>query len=600
MKTRYPQASQDVSGQMKVQGRYAAGYPSGAIVHFTAGGRDAVATVEGGIRNGYCFFVIGPDGHVYQNFELECWGSHAGKSTHQKLGNSVSRFLVGIEICCAGKVRQMDGECFRPWFNDPDHYRRCCEPIPRGVPDPARDLAAAEVRHVERFHNREAGWYHCFTAEQELALTDLLLWLKENNPAVFQFEFVLGHDEVSPGRKNDPGGSLSVTMPMLRQRLIALRDDGTIPKAIPVEEQDWSIPNGPRLAYAPDTFFPEAMSFQKAINRYPGIHLTEDGYAGKNTSEALMLLTGYYLHGDPRATERPMLPVRESPGTAIVKGTRRTRIGQQIIRWEARRDRQGHLRIYDLPGNDGGGEYEVAGINEKHHPETARRLADLVRAGRYDEAEEEAAEYVAKYTDRVAALVKNAGLDAFLRDCTFNRGFGGATRILQLALRVSVTGSVGPATLEALASLEKAKPVDLLADLRSAREKYERDYIGYRANFWKGLTNRWNLAHVFALEMLRSEDARAAVTEARLALSGEATALSTGESSQELAGSRDTTLPPLSFAPARYSVVAERFQEFANEIAGLRLEEDGMAGGKTSGAFMTIFGYPLVGREEST
>ena len=75
---------------------------------------------------------------------------------------------------------------------------------------------------------------------------------------------------------------------------------------------------------------------------------------------------------------------------------------------------------------------------------------------------------------------------------------------------------------------------------------------------------------------------------------------STGESSQELAGSRDTTLPPLSFAPARYSVVAERFQEFANEIAGLRLEEDGMAGGKTSGAFMTIFGYPLVGREEST
>ena len=96
MKTRYPHSSQDVLGRMKVQGRYAAGYPSGAIVHFTAGGRDAVATVEGGIRDGFCFFVIGPDGHVYQNFEAECWGSHAGPSETRRQREPLLRRNRGL------------------------------------------------------------------------------------------------------------------------------------------------------------------------------------------------------------------------------------------------------------------------------------------------------------------------------------------------------------------------------------------------------------------------------------------------------------------------------------------------------------------------
>ena len=69
---------------------------------------------------------------------------------------------------------------------------------------------------------------------------------------------------------------------------------------------------------------------------------------------------------------------------------------------------------------------------------------------------------------------------------------------------------------------------------------------------------------------------------------------------RDLAAGEVSARPPLCFAPARYPVVAERFQEFANGIASLRLEEDGMAGEKISGAFKTIFGYPLVGREEST
>ena len=75
---------------------------------------------------------------------------------------------------------------------------------------------------------------------------------------------------------------------------------------------------------------------------------------------------------------------------------------------------------------------------------------------------------------------------------------------------------------------------------------------------------------------------------------------SVGEDSKPISEPQDYTLPPLNFAPARYSIIAERFQEFANQIAALRLEEDGMAGEKTAAAFKLIFGYPLVGSEAET
>jgi lysozyme family protein len=41
-------------------------------------------------------------------------------------------------------------------------------------------------------------------------------------------------------------------------------------------------------------------------------------------------------------------------------------------------------------------------------------------------------------------------IEAYLRDSAFNRGPGGAAKILQMALGVTVDGGVGPETLGAL------------------------------------------------------------------------------------------------------------------------------------------------------
>lgn len=73
--------------------------------------------------------------------------------------------------------------------------------------------------------NIAKGTYEKYTEKQEQALIELVLWLKKNNPSVFNLDYVLGHDEVAgPSgigrwRKTDPGGSLSMTMDKFRTLL---------------------------------------------------------------------------------------------------------------------------------------------------------------------------------------------------------------------------------------------------------------------------------------------------------------------------------------------------------------------------------------------
>ena len=81
--------------------------------------------------------------------------------------------------------------------------------------------------------------------------------------------------------------------------------------------------------------------------------------------------------------------------------------------------------------------------------EEAAKLRQLIDAERCDEAEDYAAEVIAEYTDLVAKWTTVPSIEAYLRDCAFNRGPGGAAKILQIALGVQVGGGVGPETLGA-------------------------------------------------------------------------------------------------------------------------------------------------------
>lgn len=176
----------------------------------------------------------------------------------------------------------------------------------------------------------------------------------------------------------------------------------------------------------------------------------------------------------------------------------RLSMARDIINFEARRDKEGHLAVYHLPPNDGGGRYEVAGINERYDGPAVRHLVELLGDKQFDEAESYAEEYIAKNTDPADLLTTSPRIESYLRDIVFNRGQTGCVKILQIAIGVGVDGKWGPISKAAMVKAE-VEPDVLLTNLRAAREEYERKYVGYRANFWRGLVNRWNSAERVAM-----------------------------------------------------------------------------------------------------
>jgi len=185
-------------GAIKTQGLYKNGYPTGAVVHHTAG-----RTLQGdhkALQNGpYPCLLIDVDGTVYQGFPLNRWGYHTGTYHH--------RDFVGIEVVRAGLLRK-SGESYLTWFGT--------------------SVPKTEVRYVANAGGNQplpiSGYYHAFTEAQEKSLVKLILWLKNEAPDVFKLENVIGHDEACKaagkyGAKNDAGGSLSMTMPQFREHL---------------------------------------------------------------------------------------------------------------------------------------------------------------------------------------------------------------------------------------------------------------------------------------------------------------------------------------------------------------------------------------------
>jgi len=183
--------------QLKTQGKYGLGYPVGAIIHATSG-RHGLSAYQWALEQGYTFFLIDQNGATYQGFDLDRWGWHAGTSYHPGVGYSLSQHLVGIEITSAGKLVKESEGVYKAWFDEP--------------------IIPGKVRTVSDDFYPASGSFEKFTYEQERALVRLLVWLKWNKPSVFRFSKVLGHDEVSNG-KTDPGGCLSVPMPVFRKML---------------------------------------------------------------------------------------------------------------------------------------------------------------------------------------------------------------------------------------------------------------------------------------------------------------------------------------------------------------------------------------------
>ncbi len=158
---------------------------------------------------------------------------------------------------------------------------------------------------------------------------------------------------------------------------------------------------------------------------------------------------------------------------------------------EARRDKQGRLSVYAPPSGDGGGSFEVAGITARYQPKEAARLRELIRAGRHDEAEEQAKAFYRQRAEPFTRHTDNRGLQLQLSDTVHHRGEGGLRRVLQRA-----TGSRSTNYESLIGQISSMD--DPLSAFNDARRSYEWEEVDRgresRRKFRQGLRNRFNKA----------------------------------------------------------------------------------------------------------
>ena len=162
----------------------------------------------------------------------------------------------------------------------------------------------------------------------------------------------------------------------------------------------------------------------------------------------------------------------------------------QTVEWEGRKDKQGNLAVYKLPSGDMGGNYEVAGINDRYHPEAYKAISSLPP----QERAKAAAEYIQGYT---APLVERLpqSLQPFTQDLAFNRGLGGATKYIQQGLntlgqKVAVDGGFGPKTLAAINQVEPRALMRAASDAQLQDEYNMAERNPARKKFIPGLEAR--------------------------------------------------------------------------------------------------------------
>jgi hypothetical protein len=162
----------------------------------------------------------------------------------------------------------------------------------------------------------------------------------------------------------------------------------------------------------------------------------------------------------------------------------------QTVEWEGRKDKQGNLAVYKLPTGDMGGNYEVAGINDRYHPEAFKAISSLPA----QERAKAAAEYIQGYT---APLVERLPqpLQPFTQDLAFNRGLGGATKYIQQGLnalgqKVAVDGGFGPKTLAAINQVEPRALMRAASQAQLEDEYRMAERNPARKKFIQGLESR--------------------------------------------------------------------------------------------------------------
>ncbi|WP_291319735.1 N-acetylmuramoyl-L-alanine amidase [Desulfonatronospira sp.] len=165
----------------KNSGRFARGLPDTIVIHYTAGGSlaSAVNTFKDPDVQASAHVVVDKDGSITQMIPFDHIAWHAGRSAFQDR-TSLNRFSIGIEIVNAGRLEK-SGSGWSSWFG--------------------RNYSEEEVIQAVHRNEDSPSYWERFTVEQIEAVFNLCKALKKR----YDIVHILGHEEISPGRKSDPG-----------------------------------------------------------------------------------------------------------------------------------------------------------------------------------------------------------------------------------------------------------------------------------------------------------------------------------------------------------------------------------------------------------
>ena len=173
------------------------GYPDTIVLHYTAGAnsQSAIDTLCNPIREVSAHLVIARGGVTTQLVAFDTIAWHAGKSSW-KGRTLLNRFSIGIEIENAGCL-EPTGDVFVSWF---------------GQNYPANEV----VRAVHRNQSTPTYW-HTYPPVQ-LQTVERVCSLLINEYKIID---IVGHEEISPDRKQDPGPAFPLDD--IRKRLLGER-----------------------------------------------------------------------------------------------------------------------------------------------------------------------------------------------------------------------------------------------------------------------------------------------------------------------------------------------------------------------------------------
>ncbi len=204
--------------------KFTPGMPDTVVLHYTAG-RSAESSARYLAKpnvKASAHLVIGKSGEVYQLVPFDTIAWHAGKSSY-KGRHGYNKFSIGIEIDNAGPLTK-SGNQYMTWFGDSRQPEEVVE---------ARHRNEAKDRYWERY-----------TKAQIDRVEQICELLFEKYPAM---DSILGHEEIAPGRKQDPGPAF----PLDKIRNLLMFDDRTLEETNEYPFEGVVVPDSLNIREAP-------------------------------------------------------------------------------------------------------------------------------------------------------------------------------------------------------------------------------------------------------------------------------------------------------------------------------------------------------------